>query len=173
MSRVLLGAQPNAVSPSKISGRVEFLKWSGKMKSDMKIKPKSRRGLLNSRSVAEGFGPRFLDEEFCRGFLSDLIHMGNFCCPLCGHGISNKYFDAFYKNEPIYCPGCRKDFRAASGTILSYSKLSCSQIVLLALMLELGCSVESIAKRLGIARQAIPRWKKKLDFRKKVKSQNG
>ena len=139
----------------------------------MKIKPNSKRGLFNSRSVVEGFGPRFLDEDFCRGFLLDLIHTGNFSCPFCGHGISNKYLDDFYKNNPIYCPGCRKDFRASSGTILNYSKLSCSQIILLSLMLELGCSVESIAERLGIARQSIPRWKRKLDFRKRIKSHSG
>ena len=139
----------------------------------MKIKPNFKRGFLNSRAVFESFGLRFLDEEFCRMFLIDLIHMGIFACPFCGHNIAEKYHDEFYKNSPIYCPGCRKDFRASSGTPLSYSKLSFSQVILLSLMLELNCGVETIAKRLGIARQTIPPWRKKLDFRKRLRSQDG
>ena len=148
------------------------------MESDTKMKQIQKvldlkRGLLGSISITEGFCPRFLDEEFCRGFLFDLVHMGEFTCPYCGYDIMEKYFDDFYKNNPIYCPGCRKDFRASTGTILSSSKLNSRQIVLLAVMLELSRSVESIAERLGIARQAIPRWKRKLGFKKKVRSRSG
>lgn len=139
----------------------------------MKMKGNLKRGLLNSRAVFDSFGPRFLDESFCRMFLIDLVHMGCFCCPFCHHSIGKGYCGDFYQNRPIYCPGCRKVFRATTRTLLSYSKLNFRKIILLSLMLELGFGSNQIARRLGIARHTIPRWRKKLDFLKKAKSNNG
>lgn len=100
------------------------------------------------------------DESECRKILIDLVRGPH--CRFCKKPISEKHVKRFYEGKQVSCKICKSKFIPVAGTILSQSKLSYRQILLILTMLSLGFKTKNIASAVGVAPHTVPRWRRKL-----------
>ena len=101
-----------------------------------------------------------LSEPLCRKILFDLV-----CGPVCRYcekPIPERHLKRFYSGKEVYCGFCDSRFFAVGGTILSHSKMNYMQMLKILIMSDLQVKTEQIATAVGVGRQTVLRWRRKL-----------
>lgn len=107
------------------------------------------------------FSYQLLDENACRRHIIKSIYQDGPRCRLCEASIDDKHYLRFFKNLEIYCRQCRSSFFPLAGTPFASAKISCAQIVLIGLLLQLGCRTNLIAELNNIDRHTVAHWRHK------------
>ena len=95
------------------------------------------------------FGPRFLDEDFCRRWLLDRIFRDGIKCPYCGYPVEGRQLYYYYRaTRQNICAKCRRKFSTLKGSVFHSTKLSFADLVLVAFLAALGETSEEIAARI-------------------------
>ncbi|MFH1058372.1 MAG: helix-turn-helix domain-containing protein [Pseudomonadota bacterium] len=117
------------------------------------------RPMLPSQ-VFEAFGPEFLDAAACREWILTQTHPAGPACPWCGKPVSSPRLQATWQNlGRVQCTSCGRFFTGLTGTALNKTGLDCRGYVLLCLLLALGAGDQAIARKLGINRETVRRWR--------------
>ena len=113
--------------------------------------------------VLEAFGLELLDAAACRDWIMARTHPAGPACPWCGKPVSSPRLQATWQNlGRVQCRTCGRFFTGLTGTILSKTGLDCRGYVLLCLLLALGAGDQAIARKLGINRETVRRWRRRL-----------
>ncbi|MEA3427695.1 MAG: hypothetical protein U9Q84_00450 [Thermodesulfobacteriota bacterium] len=110
-----------------------------------------------------GFVFRFvdlLDEALCKKILFDLVRRP--ICRICKKPVPERHLKRYYNGKVVYCKECNSQFNAQAGTILAGTKLFFKQVLLILIMADLNFKTGQIAKRTGVKRHTIARWRHKL-----------
>jgi transposase-like protein len=110
--------------------------------------------------VLEAFGPDFLDGDACRDWILLQTHPAGPACPWCGKPVNSpRLQDTWQSLGRVQCTACGRFFTALTGTALNKTGLDCRGYVLLCLLLALGAGDQAIARKLGINRETVRRWR--------------
>ena len=112
--------------------------------------------------VFDAFGPDFLDGDRCRDWLFWQLHPAGPACPWCGKAINSpRTLASFRQLGRVQCTVCGRFFTALSGTLLSKTGLDPAGYVLLCLLLAVGMGDQAIARKLGVNRETVRRWRQR------------
>jgi hypothetical protein len=110
--------------------------------------------------VAGQFNTEFLSENHCRTWVLRQLHPATTRCPNCGEPFSDvRRLARFWNMDRLQCAYCGRFFTALTGTLLSGTHLTFSQIVLLCLLIETGLTAPRIAKIIGEDPETVRLWK--------------
>lgn len=101
------------------------------------------------------FNPRFLDEAFCREWILKQVYVDGVFCPFCGHRLTNGKLKRFFEGKRNICAACGKKFSTLRNTSLHATKLSYSELALVAFLSGIGYDPGQIALRLNRQRLAV------------------
>jgi len=116
---------------------------------------------FTASQIAGSISPLMLNERYCRDTILELLHGNNPKCPRCSELISLQQLHGFCELRRVRCYNCGAFFTAYTGTFLSGSQLSPTQIILIAIFLELGLSNTEIAKYSDLSTETIRLWRNK------------
>ncbi|MFZ5585425.1 MAG: transposase [Thermodesulfobacteriota bacterium] len=121
--------------------------------------------------ILEAFGPEFLDAVACWDWILGQAHPAGPACLWCGKPVSSPRLQATWQNlGRVQCTGCGRFFTALTGTLLNKTGLDCRGYVLLCLFLALGAGDQAIARKLGINRETVRRWRGRFAAQEKATS---
>ncbi|AMV72218.1 hypothetical protein DBW_1864 [Desulfuromonas sp. DDH964] len=108
--------------------------------------------------------PKLLDDSACREHIFQFLRPGisGRSCPSCGATLTTKMQATFQRGGKSCCLLCGRQFNWLTGTALQGSKLSPSEIMLLAAMVKLSVPPEDIASAIGRTLQTVKIWQPKV-----------
>lgn len=127
--------------------------------------------VFTAAETLAAFGPEFLDDGFCRGWVLRRLHPAGVFCPGCGAAIKgDNRLQRFWGGLRLTCPACGKFFTALTGTFLARSQQSFGELVLLAFLLEAGFSNTETARLVRNHPNTVRMWRLKFETLKEVES---
>lgn len=108
------------------------------------------------------FSADILKFEDASRFVAKLLHPEGPHCPTCGAAFTDdRRKERWYRFERIQCPECKVFCTAATGTILHKSEFESREIVLFAVLLELGISDKQVAGIMDCSTETVRVWRLK------------
>lgn len=120
-------------------------------------------GRFGTADVVGDLDASWLDEMTCRMWVLLRLHHRGASCPGCGSPIGENQRPAFSAFNRIRCRNCGKYFNALSGTFLSGVKTDLRRVVMMAYLIGLGLPDTMIAKRMGVDRSLVWRYRQRFD----------
>lgn len=117
---------------------------------------------ITTQKIVDQLKPSCFDEVECRALVLGLIHTDGARCPNCGTQLDDVQSAAFFAGRKLSCKNCDAWFTARSGTQLEKGALSYQDIVLFAILGLPEAAPIYIAERLGLCRNTITNWQKRL-----------
>ncbi len=99
--------------------------------------------------ILAGFTCDLLNEDRCREFFLTWLFQDGVRCPECGEPLPIKRLARFFAGKISYCSRCHIKFFPLKGTAFHSTKLTYSELVLIAVLYALGVSAETIASTIG------------------------
>lgn len=123
--------------------------------------PNKVRSFDPARALAWFSADSLKFEETSR-FLAKLLHEEGPHCRTCGAEFTDdRRKERWYRFERIQCPECKVFCTAATGTILHKSEFESREIVLFAVLLELGISDKQVAGIMDCSTETVRVWRLK------------
>lgn len=118
---------------------------------------------LGPAGVRSVFGPEYLDESRCRGWILGRIHPRGAFCPGCGRPVDDgRRALRFWSGKRLSCIGCGKKFTALTGTCLSGMHLDYRSLFFMLHMLDAGYSATEISGRIECDPTTVRNWRRRL-----------
>jgi transposase-like protein len=113
-------------------------------------------------NVLADFNTRFMNEPEAAAYLIALFH-GAYRCPFCEMPIPKKQYSRFESGGRIRCKSCERMFVYRTGTPLSSSKITASQVLMIMTMTEAGCTDKQISDVVKVSAETVSYWRVKLE----------
>lgn len=126
-------------------------------------------GVFTTTTVLQEITPSFFDSRMCKLWIIKQLHPAGARCPSCYKPISEKVLPKFLDNGKVKCSRCGKFFTALTGTFMAGTHMEFTDIFFLALCLEIGLSVKSVADRIGLDQDTVRLWRDKFRLIKKTR----
>lgn len=120
-------------------------------------------GIFTTSDVLKSFNVDFLDEAWCRAWITEKLHGNEARCPKCDWSVSERLESSFWGMKRIKCGRCGVIFTTLSGTFLTGTHLDCRGIVLLALLLAIGVQEKEIARIVDISAESVRLWRHRFE----------
>jgi hypothetical protein len=86
-------------------------------------------GTLSATFVAIALNPTFFDPAACKKLILGAVCNNRALCPHCGEPLTAENNEKFWNGKQVYCGICKKKSHATTGTQLSGTTLTPSQLV--------------------------------------------
>jgi transposase-like protein len=112
--------------------------------------------------ITDGLALGILDARVCAWWLVARLHPNGPACPHCSNSVHPDSLPRWRELRTLRCTSCGRKFSARTGTILHGANLAPTQIVLMALLLGLRQSNQTIAKLAGCSDETVRQWRERL-----------
>lgn len=133
----------------------------GKMEGPERIA--GPRGQVLVKEITKEFDATFLHEGHCRQWFMRKLYPADVPCPSCGRTLTKKQLDVFLLGKRVTCKQCGRWFNERSGSVLSGTRMTYGQAILLLLLLGLKQSARLIADTLGCDEDTVRSWRHKFE----------
>lgn len=118
---------------------------------------------ITIQNIIDQLQPSCFDEAGCRQLILGLLHPEGARCPSCRQPVDAAQSAAFWSGGRLTCIACKIGFTARSKTIIDKAGLGYSDIFRFAIFGSIDFAPAEIADRLGLHRNTINNWRKRLD----------
>ena len=94
--------------------------------------------------------PELLSKSRVRRWMFEQIHGFQAACPHCGHDIEGRALHSFWAGKRVSCRACGSFYTAATGTVLSRSRICEEQLFLLLVCMALDIDHKKTGAIIGV-----------------------